>query len=132
MRIPASFTDSDLRDAHQAAGVLASEKFRPYLPGRLLALLVAKFRDDAAEALGMKLPPLPKRPPTLPSTLGELTSSEFTALSGAVGTLVERFTACMDDPELPRLLRKLRDALLIEEAERKQLAAELVDKAKAS
>jgi hypothetical protein len=132
MRIPATFTDSDLTAAHEAASVLASDKFRPYLPGRLLPLLVARFRDDVAEALGMKLPLLPKRPPARPATLGELTSSEFTTLSGAVDTLVERFMACMDDPELPRLLRELRDALITEAAERKQIAAELVDKAQAS
>jgi hypothetical protein len=132
MRIPAKITASDLREAHQAADTLASEQYRPYLPGRLLPLLVARFRDEVAEALGMELPPLPKRPPVRPAKLSELTSREFGIVLGAVGTLVERFTPCMDDPELPRLLRDLRDALLVEKAERDGIADELSARAKAS
>jgi hypothetical protein len=57
----AEFTDSDLRAAHDAAEVLASERFRPYLPGPLLPMLVMRFRDDVAEVLGPELPPLPRR-----------------------------------------------------------------------
>jgi hypothetical protein len=132
MRIPAEITDSDLRDAHQAADTLASEQYRPYLPGRLLPLLVARFRDEVTEALGMELPPLPQRPPVRPAKMSELTTSEFGVMSGAVGTLVPRFVACMDDPELPRLLRDLRDSLLVEHAERVGIAAEITANAKAS
>src|SRR5258708_22440710 len=80
MRKPAKFTDSDLRDAHAAADVAASETFRPYLPGRLLPVLVARFRDDTAEALGMELPSLPKRPPVRAAKLSELTSTEVGVL----------------------------------------------------
>jgi hypothetical protein len=132
MRIPADFTDSDLREAHDAAEVVASERFRPYLPGRLLPVMVARFRDDAAEALGMELPPLPKRPEVRRATLSELTSREFGALSGAVEALVTRFTAGMDDPALAPALRDFRDALVIESADRAHIAQELTERAKAS
>lgn len=132
MRVPSKTTESDLRDAHQAAHTLASEQYLPYLPGRLLPVLVARFRDEAAEAMGMELPPLPQRPPVRPATLSELTSSEFGILLGAVGTLVTRFAPFMDDPELPRLLRDFRDALMVEKAERDRIADELAAKAKAS
>jgi hypothetical protein len=66
MRMPARFSDSGLRDARDAAGVVASGRFRACLPGRLLPVLVARLRDDAAEALG------------------ELASSELAELPGAV------------------------------------------------
>jgi hypothetical protein len=118
MHRPGKITDSDLREAHQAAGTLAPEEYRPYLPGRLLPMLLAKLRDDTAEALGMDLPPLPQRPPVRPAMLPELTSRELGILSGAVDVLVTRFTDCMDDPKLPRLLRDFRDALLIDGADR--------------
>jgi hypothetical protein len=38
-----------------------SERFRSYLPGRMLPLLAGKLRDDMAEALGKELPLLPQR-----------------------------------------------------------------------
>jgi hypothetical protein len=132
MRIPAEFTDSDLRDAHDAADVVASEMFRPYLPGRLLPVLVARFRDATAEALGMELPPLARRPPVRAAKLEELTSSEFAAFWAAVGALAGRFAPCMDDPELPRLLAGLREELAAERAERERIAEELAVKGRAS
>ena len=132
MRKHAKFTDSDLRDAHAAADVAASETFRPYLPGRLLPVLVARFRDDTAEALGMELPSLPKRPPVRAAKLSELTSTEFGVLWGAVDALVKRFTALMDDPELPRLLASLREELVSEKADRARIADEFAVKARVS
>ena len=36
--------------------MVASERFRPYLPGRLLPVLAARFRDDTAEALHLPRP----------------------------------------------------------------------------
>jgi hypothetical protein len=133
MCMPGKFTDSDLREAHAAAGVVASERFRPYLPGRLLPVLVARYRDDLAEALGVELPPLLlRRPPVRAARLDELTSGEFGAFWGAVDVLVGRFTACMDDPELPRLLVGLREDLVAERAERTRIADELAVKARAS
>jgi hypothetical protein len=132
MRIPAKFTDSDLTDAHAAAVVVASEEFRPYLPGRLLAMLVARFRDDAAEALGMELPPLPRRPPARLARLDDLPATELGTLLDAVDALVDRFAPCMDDPELPRLLSCLREELVAKRDERARIAGELAVKAKAS
>lgn len=132
MRIPAELTDSDLRQAHEAASVVASDKFRPYLPGRLLPVLVARFRDDAAEALEMALPPLPRRPPARVAKVGELTSSEFGILRNAVDALAGRFAPCMDDPELHRLLAGFREELAAERAERARVAEELAVRARAS
>jgi hypothetical protein len=132
MRIPAKFTDADLRDAHAAADVVASEMFRPYLPGRLLPVLVARLRDDLARTLDMDLPPLPRRPPVRAAKLTELTSHEFAALWGAVDALVERFTPCMNDPELPRQLANFREGLMAERAERTAISEELTLKARAS
>jgi hypothetical protein len=123
MRIPATFTASDLIDAHDAAEVLTSERFRPYMPGFLLPALVARFRDDTAEALGRELPLLPRRRPIRFASLDDLTSAELGTLWDAVDTLVERFTACMDDPELPRLLVSLRVKLAAERAGRAPIAA---------
>ena len=132
MRIPAEMATSQLREAHDAAGTLASERFRPYLPGRLLPVLVARFRDDVAEALHIDLPPLPRRPPVRAAKLDDLTSAELGVLCDAVDALVERFTPCMDDPELPRLLVSLREELAAERAERARIAGDLARKARAS
>jgi hypothetical protein len=132
MKTPQDETKDALSEAHSAAGTLVSDRYRSYLPGRLLPVLIEKFRDDVAEALGMKLPPLPQRPPVRPVKLADLTTSELHEVSGAVGTLVSRFLPCMDDPELPRMLRDFRDALVIERAERAHIAQDLTEKAKAS
>ena len=133
MRVPTEMTTDELRVAHDAAETLASERFRSYLPGRMLPMLAGKFRDDMAEALGMQLPPLPRRTgPFTPSKLDDLTSGELDQLSGAVLILVTRFTALMDDPLLPKLLREFRDALVIEKADRGRIADELRERAGAS
>jgi hypothetical protein len=132
MRIPATFTDSDLMDAYAAADVVASEAFRPYLPGRLLPLLVARFRDDVAEALGMELPPLRSRPSARVAKPDELASSELAALWGAVEALARRFAPCMDDPELPRLLTSLLEDLMAEKAERARISGDHALKVRAS
>jgi hypothetical protein len=123
----AKMTTDDLCDAHEAADVLISEPFRKYLftSGRLLPVLVARFRDDAAEALGMELPEIPRRNGQVrPAKLDDLTSSEFSVIWGAVDALVERFTSLMDDPELPRLLNALREELVRERTEREQIVVE--------
>jgi hypothetical protein len=132
MQVPTEAGPDELRQALAAADVVASEKLRPYLPGRLLPLLIARFRDHVAEALGMDLPPLPRRPPVRAATLSQLTSSEFVVLSGAVSELLDRFAPCMDDPELPRQLASFREELVAERAERVQIAEELAAKATAS
>ncbi len=129
MRAPAEIPPAQLTEAYAAAGLLASEKFRPYLPGRLLSVLVTRFRDDVARALGVALPPLPQRHPVRAVKLDELTSSELDTLSGAVLTLVTRYTTLMDDPVMPGLLRDLRDCLTIEKADRARIADEIQEKA---
>ena len=60
MRSLTKMTDDELKEAHHAADVLISEKFRSYLPGRMLPMLLGRFRDDIAEAMGMEVPPLPR------------------------------------------------------------------------
>jgi hypothetical protein len=135
MRIPAKFTDSDIRDAREAADVLVSETFRKYLflSGRLLPVLVGRFRDDLTETLGMPLPEIPRRNGQVrPAKLDHLTSSEFIAIWGAVDALIERFTPLMDDPELPRLLSALREELVSERIDRARIADELTEAARAS
>jgi hypothetical protein len=135
MHAAAAKTTDDLRDAHDAADVLVSEPYRKYLftSGRLLPVLVGRFRDDLAEALGMELPEIPRRNGQVrPARLDHLTSSEFSVIWGAVDALIERFTSLMDDPELPRLLRALREELVTEKTEREQIAEELTEAAQAS
>lgn len=119
MRAPTEVRQEELREAHDAADTLISQRFRSYLPGRMLPMLLGKFRDDAAESLGMELPPLPQRSgPVKIVKLDHLTSGELGTLCGAVLVLVTQFTTLMDDPLLPKLLREFRDALVIEQAER--------------
>jgi hypothetical protein len=133
MRAPTEVRPEELREAHDAAETLISERFRSYLPGRMLPMLLGKFHDDVAESLGMELPPLPRRSgPVKVVKLDDLTSSELGTLSGAVLILVTRFTMLMDDPLLPKLLREFRDALFIEQADRARIADEARSRAKAS
>jgi hypothetical protein len=133
MRVPTEMTADELREAHGATDKLVTERFRPYLPGRMLPMLLGRLRDDLAEALGIGLPELPQRSgPVKVAKLGDLTSSEYDMLSGAVLVLVTRFTALMDDPALPKLLREFRDALVIEKADRARIADEIREKATAS
>jgi hypothetical protein len=133
MRAPTEVRPEVLREAHDAAETLISERFRSYLPGRMLPMLLGKFRDDVAESLGMELPPLPRRSgPVKVVKLDDLTSSELGTLSGAVLILVTRFTTLMDDPLLPKLLREFRGALVIEQADRARIADEARSRARAS
>ena len=130
MRIPASMTDDELREAHHAADTLTADKYRPYLPGRLLPMLLSSFRDDLVQKLGMELPPLPQRSAVTAARLDDLTSAELDTLTGSVVILVTRSAACMDDPALAPALRDFRDALTIEKADRARIADELRDKAR--
>jgi hypothetical protein len=128
-------TADDLRDAHEAADVLISESYRKYLftSGRLLPVLVGRFRDDMAEALDQERLEIPKRDGQVRAVrLDELTTAEWGTLWGAVDALIERFTSLMDDPELPRLLRALREELVRERTERERIADEFTMKAQAS
>jgi hypothetical protein len=133
MRAPTEVRPEELREAHEAADTLIGERFRSYLPGRMLPMLLGKFRDDVAESLGMELPPLPRRSgPVKAVKLDDLTSSELGTLSGAVLILVTRFTTLMDEPLLPELLRGFRDALVTEQADRARIADEARSRARAS
>lgn len=133
MHAPTEVRPEELREAHDAADTLISERFRSYLTGRMLPMLLGKFRDDLAESLGMDLPPLPRRPgPVRAAKLDDLTSSELSTLSGSVLVLLTRFTTLMDDPLLPELLREFRDALVIQQADRTRIADELRGKARTS
>ncbi|MGH3232504.1 MAG: hypothetical protein ACRDOH_04455 [Streptosporangiaceae bacterium] len=112
--------------------MLISERFRSYLRGRMLPMLLGKFRDDVAESLGMELP-LPQRSgPVKVVKLDDLTSSELDTLSDTVLVLTTRFTVLMDDSLLPKLLREFRDALVIEKADRTRIADEFRNKARVS
>jgi hypothetical protein len=133
MRAPTEVRPDELREAHDATDTLISERFRSCLPGRMLPMLLGKFRDDVAESLGMELPPLPRRSgPVEVVKLDALTSSELGTLSGAVLVLVTRFTTLMDDPLLPELLREFRDALVTEKTDRARIAEELKGKTRMS
>jgi hypothetical protein len=129
VRTFSELTKDQLIEAHDSAAMLISEKYRGYLPGRLLPLLLGRYSDDLAEALGMPLPEHPHRAgPVRPVKLGDLTTGELDEVSGAALVLVTRCADTMDDPALPELLRNFRAALVIEKAERAGIAAEMRDK----
>lgn len=124
MRTFSELTKDQLTEAHDSAGKLISERYRSYLPGRLLSLLLSRYRDDLAEALGTPLPPLPHRAgPVRAVKLSELTTTELDDMSGTAQILATRYADTMDDPALPDMLTKLRDSLATEKAERAGIAA---------
>jgi hypothetical protein len=126
VRTFSELTKDQLTESHDSANKLISEKYRSYLPGRLLPLLLRRYRDNRAEALGMPLPELPHRAGQVRAVaLDDLTTAELDDVSGAVLVLVTRYADTMDDPALPELLRDFRDALVIEKAERAGVAAEM-------
>jgi hypothetical protein len=100
-------------------------RFKAYLPsGSPLYLLVLKFRNNVRAALQMERGELPERG-NARWPLDALTSLEFDRVRGAVTILLqERFTACMADPTLPRLLCEYMEALNEQRAEREHLRAE--------
>lgn len=126
MRTFSELTKDQLTEAHDSADKLISEKYRSYLPGRLLPLLLSRYRDDLAEALGLPLPDLPHRAGQARAvTISELTTGELNEMSGAAQALATRYADTMDDPALPGLLRDFRDVLVIEEADRSDIAAQM-------
>ena len=130
MRTFSELPKDQLTEAHDSSDKLISEKYRSYLPGRLLPMLLGRYRDDLAAALGMPLPELPHRAgPVRAVKLDDLTTGELHDVSVAVLALVTRYADTMDDPALPDLLRDFRDALVIEKAERAGIAAEMRSKA---
>jgi hypothetical protein len=131
MRAPAEISPDELREAHDAADTLVSEKFRGYLPGRMLPMLLSKFRDDARDALGMELPPrLPVR--ARHQKLEALTDPELEAITGHVAILLDKFASFMDDPALPEALGDFRADLTTERGDRNILRATFGQHAEAS
>ena len=88
------------------------------MTGRLLPSLVARFCDDVAGVLGLEASPLTQRPPVRAAKLGELTSTEFDTLWGAVDVLLDRFTPMMECSGTSRQLASFRKDLARERAER--------------
>jgi hypothetical protein len=131
MRAPNEVRPEELRGAHDAAHMLIGERFRIYLPGRMLPMLLEKFRDDTAEFPSKELPPLPQRSGSVKvGKPDDLTSSELDMLSDSVAVLMAWLTALMEGLLLLRLPREFRDALVIEESDRPRIADELRGKAK--
>lgn len=110
-----------LKEIKTKADLLLSEKHRGYLPGRMLAMLLGKYRDDVTEALGLPVPPLPRRDGQLRKAgLDEMTLAELAEATQAVLLLVNH-TGTMDDPALPVYLREYRDALIAQKRERDRI-----------
>jgi hypothetical protein len=124
-------SELDIREAHDAAAALLSDKFRPYLKNPMLPTLLSKFRDDALDALGMELPPrLPLR--VKHQSLDMLTDAELEAMATRVGTLLGKFTSLIDDPALLHALIELREDLCTERGDRNILRAAFGKPAEAS
>jgi hypothetical protein len=111
-----------LNEARQCAGALIA--FKAYMPpdGTLL-MLIGKFRDDVKDLMEAERDPAPKRG-TERHPLDELTSTELDTISGSAGILLNNFTPYMDDPLLPRLLRRYHADLSAQKAERAQIRAQ--------
>jgi hypothetical protein len=123
MRALAELPRDEIRVAYDATEVMV--KHKAYLPpGSPLFLLVLKFRYAVRVALQMDRGELPQRGNTH-WTLDSLTTFELDSVRGAVMILLQdRFTACMSDPALPRLLGEFQDALNTEQNEREHIRAE--------
>ncbi len=112
MRELSELSELELKEAHDAAAQLLSEKFRQYLQGPMLPTLLAKFRDDVLDVLGMELPPrLPMR--VGHQKLDALTDAELGTLEQRVATLLGN-SDFMDDPALVGFLADLRQDLVAE------------------
>lgn len=110
-----------LQEIKTKADLLLSEKHRGYLPGRMLAMLLGRYRDDVTEALGLPVPPLPQRDGQLrKAELDDMTTAELAEATQAVLLLVNHADT-MDDPALPDRLREYRDALIAEKRERESI-----------
>lgn len=124
MRSLADLPTDELKLAHDAATVLVTD-YKAYLPpGGLLRMLLSRFRDDTREALGLEVEGLPAREDKY--TLDELTSVELDTVAGAVIILLQdRFTAVMDDPDLPKLLGDYQIELNAQKTERAEIKASM-------
>lgn len=125
-------SESQLKELKAKADRLLSERYRSYLPGRMLAVLLSKYRDDLAEALGVKPPEIPQREgQARKATLDELTTPELNEAMASVLLLVT-WDMTMDDPALPDLLREFRAALEAQQRERNDDQRKFTTKAKAA
>jgi hypothetical protein len=123
MRTISELTPEQLTEAKKSADILLSETYRSYLPGRLLAVVLSRYRDDAAEALGLPVPELPRRAGQVRKvTLDELTTHELHEITHVV-LMILTYADTMDDPALPELLRKFRDDLKVQKQERDKAQA---------
>jgi hypothetical protein len=112
----------ELRVAGDATETLID--LRAYLPpDGMLIMLAGRFRDDIREELRMK-PLAHASRGSERKTLDDLTAQEATMLSKVVATLLDRFAPFMEDPELPKLLRELRQKLTVVVLERAHAAEE--------
>lgn len=112
MRTLTALTRDQLTQARSSADMMLSEKYRSYLPGRMLALLVSRYRDDVADALHEERPELPARDGQVRrAVLDELTGPELDEIAHVVLGLLS-YADTMDDPALPALLREFRQSLL--------------------
>jgi hypothetical protein len=121
MRTFSELTPEQLTQIKDNADKLLSEKYRSYLPGRMLAMLLSRYRDDVAEALGQESPELPRRDGQVRQvTLDELTTVELHEFTHVVLVLLT-YDRTMDDPALPQLLREFRESLVKQKRERDEI-----------
>ena len=114
---------ADLRGAGDATETLID--FRAYLPiGETLIMLAGRWRDDIREELGVRPVGRAYRGSEV-EPLSEMEEEDFDNLCQAVAVLLSRFTAVMDDPDLPKLLRELKNSLDTQKAERAELPASI-------
>jgi hypothetical protein len=131
MRDLSQLSELQLKEAHDAANGLLSEKFRSCFSSPVLATLLSKFRDDCLDALGMELPPrLPLR--VRRQKLEALTDAELAALASRVETLLGGFAEYVDDPALLAALGNVRADVITERGDRSIVRATFGQRAEAS
>jgi hypothetical protein len=110
---------ADLRDAGDAVETLID--FRDYLPpGGMLLMLAGKFRDDVRELL--RMPPVGRVSRSRERKhFKSMEDADLDRLGKAVAILNSRFSPCMDDPELARLIGSVLGELAFEKAARRVL-----------
>lgn len=130
MRTFSELTPEQLTQIKDNADKLLSEKYRSYLPGRMLAMLLSRYRDDLAEALGQEPPELPRRDGKARRVpLDELTTVELNELTHVVLILLT-YDRTMDDPALPQLLREFRESIVKQKLERDEIEQDFAVKAR--
>lgn len=132
MRTFSELTPDQLAQARKSADTMLSGKYRNYLPGRMLAMLLSRYRDDMAEELGQEPLELPKRDGQIRQvTLDELRTVELHEITHAVLVLLN-YVDTMEDPALPALLREFRESLVKQKDDRIRIEKNLMAKARAA